>query len=334
MLLETEMEALMQVENWRPSAAVETLKARALIIQKIRQFFADRDVLEVDTPALSHATVTDEHLHSFATQFNNPMAAQASTVYLQTSPEFAMKRLLAAGSGAIYQICKSFRNEEAGSFHNPEFTMLEWYRPGFDHLDLMSEMDELIQMVLDCDAAQKVSYQNIFKQYLGCDPLTANLTDLKAIACQHGYQQLVEHEHNKDTILMLLFSQHVEPYIGKNRPCFVIDFPASQAALAKISPSNPLVAERFELYFKGIELANGFHELTDAEEQLHRFELDNKKRQEKGLDAMPIDNNLVAALHSGLPQCAGVALGIDRLIMLALNSTSIDQVIAFEHGRA
>jgi len=324
----------MRTENWRPSASIEVLKQRALIMQKIRQFFAVRDVFEVDTPALSPATVTDEHLHSFSTQFIHPFAPQACTLYLQTSPEFAMKRLLSAGSGAIYQICKSFRNEETGRFHNPEFTMLEWYRPGFDHLQLMSEIDELMQTVLGCETAKRVTYQDIFKQHLGCDPLTATLTDIKALAKQYGYGNLADTENNKDTLLMLLFSQHVEPNIGQNLPCFVMDFPASQAALAKISPTNPLVAERFELYFHGIELANGFHELTDGAEQLRRFEEDNAKRTSNGLDTMPIDENFIAALNFGLPDCAGVALGIDRLVMLALSCSSIEQVIAFENSRA
>jgi lysyl-tRNA synthetase class 2 len=324
----------MRTNNWRPSASIEALRQRALVLQKIRQFFAVRDVLEVDTPALSHATVTDEHLHSFSTKFTHPFLPQAITLYLQTSPELAMKRLLCAGSGAIYQICKSFSNEEAGRFPNPEFTMLEWYRPGFDHLQLMTEIDELIQMVVGCDSAERVTYQDVFKQYLGYCPLTATLADIKSLASQYGYAELAANENDKDTLLMLLFSQHVEPKIGQDRPCFVINFPASQAALARVSPTNPLVAERFELYFQGIELANGFHELTDGPEQLRRFEQDNVKRQLMGLEIMPIDHNFIAALDYGLPTCAGVALGIDRLLMLALKASGIDQVIAFENSRA
>ena len=324
----------MRTYHWRPSASIEVLRERALVLQKIRQFFAQREVLEVDTPVLSHASVTDAHLHSFCTQFTHPFSPQASTLYLQTSPEFAMKRLLCAGSGAIYQICKSFRNEEVGRFHNPEFTMLEWYRPGFDHLQLMTEIDELIQMVVGCDSAERVTYQDVFKQYLGYCPLTATLTDIKTLASQYGYAEIAANENEKDTLLMLLFSQHVEPKIGQDRPCFVMNFPASQAALARINPTNPLVAERFELYFKGIELANGFHELTDGPEQLRRFEQDNVKRQHMGLEIMPIDHNFIAAIDYGLPACAGVAVGIDRLLMLALNYSEIDQVIAFESSRA
>ncbi|WP_158965854.1 elongation factor P--(R)-beta-lysine ligase [Paraglaciecola sp. L3A3] len=320
--------------HWQPSASIAVLKQRAVLIQKIRQFFADKGVLEVDTPALSHSAVTDQHLHSFSTEFQSPFAVDTQRLYLQTSPEFAMKRLLAAGSGPIYQICKSFRNEEAGRFHNPEFTMLEWYRPSFDHQQLMTEMDELMQLILGCRSAERLTYQQAFMQHLSCDPINASLTELKALASEHGYADLAANEEDKDTLLVLLFSQKVEPKIGQTRPCFVYDFPASQAALAKINPLNANVAERFELYFKGMELANGFHELDNAQEQLARFEADNQKRQQHGLSAMPIDHNLIAALEYGLPQCAGVAMGIDRLVMLALECDSIDQVIAFEHNRA
>jgi lysyl-tRNA synthetase class 2 len=198
----------------------------------------------------------------------------------------------------------------------------------------MSEIDELMQMVLGCDTAERITYQEVFKQHLNCDPLTATLAEIKTLACQLGYAELAANENNKDTLLMLLFSQHVESQIGQTRPCFVVDFPASQAALAQINPATPLVAERFVLYFKGIELANGFHELTDGPEQLKRFEQDNTRRQNIGLDTMPIDQNFVAALNFGLPACSGVALGIDRLLMLALNCSKIEQVIAFENSRA
>ena len=321
---------------YAPTMTLEMARRRGQMLVAIRQFFAQRQVLEVDTPALSHATVTDEHLHSFSTQFTHPFESQPKTLYLQTSPEFAMKRLLSAGSGAIYQICKSFRNEEAGRYHNPEFTMLEWYRPGFDHHQLMTEIDELMQLTLGCESAERLSYQNIFKQHLKCDPLSASLSELKILANHYGYGELATNESNKDTLLMLLFSQHVEPHIGQERPCFVFEFPASQAALAKISPTNPLVAERFELYFRGIELANGFNELTDGAEQLRRFEADNAKRRNAKLDYSCIDKHLIAALDSatGLPACSGVALGVDRLVMLALNLNHIDQVISFENSRA
>ncbi|MBV1840603.1 elongation factor P--(R)-beta-lysine ligase [Photobacterium ganghwense] len=315
--------------HWQPTASLPQLKQRAAILAQIRAFFAARDVLEVDTPAMSQATVTDIHLHTFQTQFVGPGFANGQQLYLMTSPEFHMKRLLAAGSGPIYQICKSFRNEESGRYHNPEFTMLEWYRPGFDHHTLMDEMDDLLQMVLQCGAAERMTYQQAFLTVLGVCPLTAEMDALKAVAATLGLADIAEPEGDRDTLLQLLFSVGVEAKIGQQAPAFVYDFPASQAALAQISPADERVAERFEVYFKGIELANGFHELADGNEQLARFEADNRKRLEMGLAPQPIDLHLVNALRAGFPDCAGVALGIDRLIMLALGQDHIDRVTAF-----
>ncbi len=320
--------------NWQPTASIEQLRSRAKVIQTIRQFFANKNVLEVDTPAMSHATVTDIHLHTFQTEFVGPGYSGGRKLYFMTSPEFHMKRLLAAGSGCIYQICKSFRNEENGRYHNPEFTMLEWYRVGFDHHQLMDEMDELLQLVLGCGDAQRMSYQQAFLSVLGVCPLEASMAELKRVASELGLSDIAEPEQDRDTLLQLLFSIGVEGKIGQDTPAFVFDFPASQAALAKINPQDPRVADRFEVYFKGIELANGFHELDNPAEQLKRFEEDNLKRAEMGLVAQPIDHHLIEALKSGLPDCAGVALGIDRLIMLSLGCDHIDQVTAFPFPRA
>ncbi|NVJ56187.1 MAG: elongation factor P--(R)-beta-lysine ligase [Vibrionaceae bacterium] len=320
--------------NWQPTASIEQLRSRAKVIQTIRQFFANKNVLEVDTPAMSHATVTDIHLHTFQTEFVGPGYADGRKLYFMTSPEFHMKRLLAAGSGCIYQICKSFRNEENGRYHNPEFTMLEWYRVGFDHYQLMDEMDELLQLVLGCGDAQRMSYQQAFLSVLGVCPLEASMAELKRVASELGLSDIAEPEQDRDTLLQLLFSIGVEGKIGQDTPAFVFDFPASQAALAKINPQDPRVADRFEVYFKGIELANGFHELDNPAEQLKRFKEDNLKRAEMGLVAQPIDHHLIEALKSGLPDCAGVALGIDRLIMLSLGCDHIDQVTAFPFPRA
>ncbi len=320
--------------DWQPSASIETLQQRAQYLAQIRQFFAERNVLEVDTPAMSHATVTDVHLHTFKTEFVGPGFAGGQSVYLMTSPEFHMKRLLAAGSGSIYQINKAFRNEESGRYHNPEFTMLEWYRVGFDHHDLMAEMAQLLQRVLPCGECDKITYQQAFIEQLNLCPLQASMTELKQIAAQLGLADIAEPETHRDTLLQLLFSLAIEPKIGQQVPVMVYDFPASQAALAKINQDDPRVADRFEVYFKGIELANGFHELDDADEQLARFEQDNQLRIEMGLAPQPIDYHLIAALRSGLPACAGVALGIDRLIMLATNSHHIEQVTAFPFPRA
>lgn len=320
--------------QWQPTASVKQLRQRADIMAKIRQFFAQRDVLEVDTPAMSHATVTDIHLHTFQTEFVGPGYADGRKLYFMTSPEFHMKRLLAAGSGCIYQINKAFRNEESGRYHNPEFTMLEWYRVGFDHHKLMDEMDSLLQLVLECGKAERMSYQQAFINVLGVCPLEGSMAELKAVAATLGLSDIAEPEQDRDTLLQLLFSIGVENKIGQRVPVFVYDFPASQAALAKINPQDSRVADRFEVYFKGIELANGFHELDNPQEQLNRFESDNAKRLEMGLPPQPIDHHLIAALESGLPECAGVALGIDRLIMLAIGCDHIDQVTAFPFPRA
>ncbi|EGR0199126.1 elongation factor P--(R)-beta-lysine ligase [Vibrio alginolyticus] len=315
--------------NWQPTASIDQLRQRATLIASIRQFFADRQVMEVDTPAMSHATVTDIHLHTFQTEFVGPGYADGSKLFFMTSPEFHMKRLLAAGSGCIYQINKAFRNEENGRYHNPEFTMLEWYRVGFDHHKLMDEMDDLLQLVLKCGAAQRMTYQQAFIDVLGVCPLEGSMTELKSAASKLGLSDIAEPEEDRDTLLQLLFSVGVENKIGQDVPAFVYDFPASQAALAKINPQDHRVADRFEVYFKGIELANGFHELDNPKEQLARFEQDNAKRIEMGLKPQPIDYHLISALEAGLPDCAGVALGIDRLIMLALGCDHIDQVTAF-----
>ncbi len=315
--------------NWQPTASIEQLRQRAALIATIRQFFAERQVMEVDTPAMSHATVTDIHLHTFQTEFVGPGYADGSKLFFMTSPEFHMKRLLAAGSGCIYQINKAFRNEENGRYHNPEFTMLEWYRVGFDHHQLMDEMDELLQQVLKCGSAHRMTYQQSFLDVLGVCPLEGSMSELKVVAGKLGLSDIADPEGDRDTLLQLLFSIGVESKIGQDAPAFVYDFPASQAALAKINPQDSRVADRFEVYFKGIELANGFHELDNPKEQLTRFEQDNAKRLEMGLKPQPIDYHLIAALEAGLPDCAGVALGVDRLIMLALGCDHIDQVTAF-----
>ncbi|MGF1866219.1 elongation factor P--(R)-beta-lysine ligase [Enterovibrio norvegicus] len=321
-------------QHWRPTADIASLKARATLISTIRQFFAARNVLEVDTPAMSQATVTDVHLHTFSAEFVGPGYAKGIPLYMMTSPEFHMKRLLAAGSGAIYQINKAFRNEEAGRYHNPEFTMLEWYRPGFDHHALMDEMDALLRTILGGGAAERMTYQDAFLNVLGVCPLEGSMDELKVVAASLGLSDIAEGEEDRDTLLQLLFSMGVECKIGQVVPAFVYNFPASQAALARVCHDDTRVAARFEVYYQGIELANGFYELDDADEQLARFEDDNRKREKMGLKTQPIDHHLIDAIRAGLPDCAGVALGVDRLIMLALGKSHIDDVIAFPVGRA
>ncbi|QII36262.1 elongation factor P--(R)-beta-lysine ligase [Rouxiella badensis] len=323
-----------ETASWQPSASIANLLKRAAIVAEIRRFFSDRGVLEVETPTMSQATITDIHLFPFETRFVGPGAAGGMTLYMMTSPEYHMKRLLAAGSGPIYQMGRSFRNEEAGRYHNPEFTMLEWYRPRYDMYRLMNEVDDLLQQILDCDSAETVSYQQVFIRHLDVDPLSADKAQLREAAAKLDLSNIADEEEDRDTLLQLLFAMGVEPHIGREKPTFVYHFPATQASLAEISTEDHRVAERFEVYYKGVELANGFRELTDGNEQRQRFEQDNRKRAARGLPQHPIDNNLLDALKHGMPECSGVALGVDRLIMIALGADSIADVLAFPVTRA
>jgi lysyl-tRNA synthetase class 2 len=290
--------------------------------------------MEVETPLLSAATVTDPHLQSMSCIYTGPNAPQGRKLYLQTSPEFAMKRLLAAGSGPIYQICKAFRDNEEGRHHNPEFTLLEWYRPGFDHHDLMKEVDELLGELIGSPPADRASYREVFEQQVGLDPLSSSLDHLAQRARELGSENRPCTGIGRDGLLHLLMSHHVSPRLGRDRPCFVYDYPGSQAALARLRSDDPPLADRFELYIDGVELANGFHELTDAEELRRRFQADSDQRRAAGLPPVAPDERLLEALSSGLPACAGVALGVDRLIMLVLGEEALSHVIAFPVDRA
>lgn len=323
------------MSDWQPNASIEMLKARAKFVTSIRQFFSDREVLEVETPLLSNGTITDVHLDAFSCSFPHHYSGQDKTLYLQTSPEFAMKRLLCAGSGPIYQICKSFRNETAGRYHNPEFTMLEWYRPDYDDVKLMAELDLLLQQVLNVNPAISLSYQQAFLDYLEIDPLSASFDEIKIKVTEFSQDDWLMQETSKDTLLQWLFSMYIEPHLGDDQtPCFVYHFPATQASLAKINQQDNRVAHRFELYFRGIELANGFYELQDANEQALRFEKDNQQRQSLNLPTKPVDELFLAALKHGLPDCAGVAMGLDRLFMLQQNLCHIEQALSFDVNRA
>lgn len=323
---------MFEQEQWQPTASVETLFARAKIMRSIRQFFTDRGVLEVETPVLSEFGVTDVHLSTFSTEFIAPQAGQSKTLWLNTSPEYHMKRLLAAGTGAIFQLCHVFRNEEAGSRHNPEFTMLEWYRPHFDMYRLINEVDDLLQQILDCEPAEIMSYQFAFQEFVGVDPLSVERPILVELARKYNF--MCDLDEDRDTLLQFLFSTMVEPKIGRERPVAVYHFPATQAALAQISSEDHRVAERFEFYYKGLELANGFHELTDHREQLRRFEQDNAQRAKLGLPQREIDRRLLGALQAGVPNTSGVALGVDRLMMIALDKKRIEEVMAFGIDKA
>lgn len=323
--------------DWRPTAELDALRRRARILTEIRTFFAVRGVLEVETPLLSSAGTTDPQLESFASRYHGPGRAHGLALYLHTSPEFAMKRLLAAGSGAIYQLCKVFRQGEFGTRHNPEFTLLEWYRPGWDHCRLMDEVAMLVGGILGGDYAaqppQRLSYADAFLRHVGLDPHSATEAALREAAQRHGIAAVPGLE-GRDRWLDLLLTHRVEPHLGRGSLSFLYDYPASQAALARIDPGAPATARRFELYCEGVELANGFHELGDAAEQERRFAAEREARRSQGLADVPADRRLLAALEAGLPECAGVALGVDRLVMLATGAASIDQVIAFPLDRA
>jgi len=312
---------------WQPTASIELLNQRAGIIRRIRAFFEKRNIIEVETPVLSGATVTNPNIISIEAYFKRIGSLENTIFYLQTSPEYAMKRLLAAGMGSIFQITKSFRQGEIGRLHNPEFSMLEWYRLGFDHHQLMDEVKELL-LALGFPEANRMSVSEIYQAHLGIDPHSASLAELKACAAEY-IQPLPVLSENKNNYLDLLFTHMIEPKLGLSAPLFIYDFPISQASLAKIREEDPPVASRFELYFKGVELANGFHELQNAEEQRTRFEKELDYRAEQGIPPVPIDEHLLAALDYGLPDCAGVALGLDRLVMLALGQEAISNVLSF-----
>jgi len=285
--------------------------------------------MEVETPILSAAAITDPHIESFATRYTGPGHADGMPLYLHTSPEFPMKRLLAAGAGPIYQLCKVFRQGEAGRRHNPEFTLLEWYRPAFDHHALMEEVAELVCPLLGLDGktVAKLSYREAFLQHAAIDPLEAPLAALQERARALGIGGF-EGEAERDVWLDLILTHAVEPQLGRDGLCFVHDYPASQAALARLSPSDSRVAERFELYYQGVELANGFHELADSDEQRKRFEAELATRKGLGMEVVPMDERLLGALEV-FPDCAGVALGVDRLVMLAVGAASLAEVMAF-----
>lgn len=310
---------------WRPAAAPELLQLRADTLSRIRQFFAARDVLEVETPLLAPATVTDPHIDSIPARVQ--LAGSSQTFHLQTSPEYAMKRLLAAGSGACYQICKSFRQGDAGPRHNPEFTMLEWYRPGFSLEELMAEVEQFLHEFLPLAPIPRLSYRNLFRRHLDIDPHRIELPALRRLT-----QETLPVDGAKleaTDCLQLLLAQTIEPKLPEY--CFVYDYPTAQAALARIAPDQEgePVARRFELFCRGMELANGYDEETDPEELRGRFKRDRQRRAALGRPVPEIDEKLLAALEHGLPSCSGVAFGIDRLLMLLSGANSITEVLAF-----
>lgn len=311
--------------NWLPTSSMLMMKQRARMLQSIRAFFAQRNVLEVETPIISAAAITDPQLQSFATQYNN------QEYYLHTSPEFYMKRLLCAGSGDIYQLAKVFRDDEQGRYHSPEFTLLEWYRLGINHHQLMDEIESLLGYLVAPKEIRftRISYQQAFIKRLGLDPLVANVHELKACAKKYNIETPQGMDDEKDMWLDWLMVEQIAPNFAKQSFTFLYDYPASQASLARLDKEDARIANRFELFYGELELANGFYELTDASEQAARFEKDNEIRQQRQQKQMPVDRCFLSALEAGLPECSGVALGIDRIMMLLTGADHIKDVISF-----
>ena len=397
--------------SWRPTASRATLEKRATLLARARRFFQDGGVLEVDTPMVVNAPVTDVHIHSARVDLCAPVPAgrQSERVadpppsfFLHTSPEYAMKRLLAAGSGDIYQICHVVRGLERGRLHNAEFTLIEWYRLGFTLDDLMSEVDALVRALLGpvatAHTSERLTYREVFLRELQLDPLSATLSELQTAADKLGFTANTPPSSNppsetppagtsppgtpssgtspegtsprgtsssgtalsetappgshpsetapsgatntaaptihRDELLDFLMGAIIGPRLGRNALTFVHAYPASQAALARLDPQDPRTAQRFELYCEGVELANGFHELSSPAEQRTRFTHDLNERRRLGLPTHPPDEFLLAALEAGLPDCSGVALGFDRTLMLATGSQTIDEVLPFPTERA
>ncbi len=330
-------------DDWRPGTTPALLAARAALLARAREFFASRGVLEVDTPLVVNCPVSDLHIHSAQVRLGDAGPQHGAALFLHTSPEYAMKRLLAAGSGDIYQICHVVRGNERGPLHNPEFTLIEWYRLGFTLERLMDEVEALVRALLgpagEARRGERLTYRDAFQRELGLDPFTAAGTQLLQAAQRCGFKPQAEGSAapegaRRDELLELLMALAVGPRLGRGGLTFVHRYPASQAALARLDPRDERAALRFELYGEGVELANGFHELQSAGEQRARFARDNRERHRNGLTVAALDERLLAALASGLPDCAGVALGLERTLMLAVGAAHIEEVLTFPTSRA
>lgn len=314
--------------EWRPTARLSTLQKRARMLRAVRDYFAATRALEVETPSLSSAAVSDVHLASVQAQ------VCGKPVWLHTSPEYAMKRLLASGSGDIYQIARVYRDGETGRYHNPEFTMIEWYRVDQDHHQLMDDVEQLLGCLMPArciDRSERLTYQEAVQLHAHVDALNDATSLLLATLRNANIDVPADLEQDRDGLLDLIMAVMVGPKLGRQRLTFIYDYPASQAALARVR--GP-IASRFELYLDGLELANGFHELGNAAEQRARFEHDNQQRSNRGLPVAPLDEHFLSALAQGLPDCAGVAVGFDRVVMCAVSAEHIDEVITFPHARA
>ncbi len=325
--------------DFQPTATFDLLQQRAALLRRVREFFETRDFLEVETPLLSHDTVVDRHLDPFVTRhISDPTRPkQGAELFLQTSPEFGMKRLLAAGAGAIYQITRSFRNGERGPLHNPEFTILEWYRPGDDYAQGIQLLADLAKLLSGAENIERLTYHQVFQVHYQLAPHTAALQELQAAAQRAGLHPPTSLGTDRDGWLDYLLTERIQPQLGRTAPVILCDYPASQSALALTRLDDLLgcqVAERFELYWQGIELANGYHELLDPAVLRARNTANNAWRVEDGKPVLPEESRLLSAMEHGLPGCSGCALGLDRLLMILSGARTIDQVLAFPLERA
>lgn len=345
-------------DDFRPAASLETLRCRAELLAVVRKFFHDRGYWEVETPILSRDVIIDAHLEPFVTcwrgeaQPGGVASSPEDRLFLQTSPEAGMKRLLAAGAEAIFQITRAMRNEEFGRYHNPEFTLLEWYHVDQTHHDQMDVVEDLVRTVFEAaanrcgqvaavclpsvdDRFKRLTYDAAFERYAGRRVLGLESAELAALAAERGLAPPPGlEEDDRDGWLNFLLADVVEPELGRGGPVFLYDYPASQAALATVRRDQPPIAERFELYIRGIEICNGYRELTDPEELRQRIRVQGEIRARDGRSALPECGRLLDAMQAGLPPCAGVALGFDRLVMLAVGMLSLADVIAFPFDRA
>ncbi len=316
-----------------PSASWEVLRRRGELMAALRAFFVARGFLEVETPLLCRDSVVDLHLEPFRVEVDSELeSGLAEYRWLQTSPEFCLKRLVASGAEAIFEVTRAFRRGEIGPLHNPEFTMVEWYRVGDDLWGGIDLLAELAVELLPVDGVERVEYAELFRRGTGMDPFSASDEELSSLAASRGLA--TANRATRDDCLEFLFDACVAPELGVNRPVIVYYYPASQAALARLDPADGRRAERFELFYCGVELANGYHELTDASEWRRRADRANRERVARGREAISVESALLAAMEAGLPSCSGVALGFDRLVMTALGKRSLAEVMAFDWSRA
>lgn len=321
------------MSDWRPSASLDTIAARARLLHQLRAFFAARNVMEVETPLLTQATVPDPNLEVFSV--STDVVDASSYRFLQTSPEFAMKRLLAAGSGDIFQISKAFRKEESGRHHNPEFSLLEWYRVDWDHRMLIREVAELIGEMLGRAGWQVWTYRALFQEHLSVDLFDPGIGRHQLLEVAHQRIGEIPLDLDYDAALALLMTHCIEPAISDWGVVFVTEFPVSQAALARtMAVESGAVAARFECYIDGREVANGYWEQCDVARLTAQFSADNEQRQKRGLPTRELDQRLLAAQTAGLPDCAGVALGVDRLLALQTGLGSLAETLSFDWHRA